>query len=183
MTSLLRRNGFGAWDPWRLLEETEARMRDWVETPVGFTPIHRVFGENRSYVPPMDVYETENEVFVFASLPGIDANTVEVKAQNGTLIVSGDQTPVFPEGHEKSVRAHLTGIPRYGKFNFAVTLPMELDWQSAEARYQEGLLRIRFNKPEQAKPIRIPLNTVQDASVISTIDQPRIEGKQKSPKN
>jgi hypothetical protein len=60
---------------------------------------------------------------------------------------------------------------------------MEVDWQSAEARYEDGLLRIRFNKPEQAKPIRIPLNSVQDASVISTVEAPRIEGKQKAGKS
>src|SRR5687767_7422751 len=144
MTSLITRNGMGSWDPWRLLEETESRMRDWPDTPLGFTPVHRVVGETRPYVPPMDIYETENEVFVFASLPGINAQSVDVKAQNGALIVSGEQTLVLPEGHEDSVRAHLTGIPRYGKFSFAVTLPVEVDWQSAEARYQDGLLRIRF---------------------------------------
>ncbi len=175
MNSLIRRNSFGAWDPWRLLEETDSRMRDWIDTPLGFTPMHRMVGENRSYVPPMDVYETENEVFVFASVPGINAQTVEVTAQNGAVLVSGEQSPVFPEGGEEGARTHLNGIPRYGRFSFAVTLPLEVDWQSAEARYQDGLLRIRFAKPEGAKPIRIPLNSQQGAAVIGTDRQKTIE--------
>ena len=175
MTSLMRRNGFGTWDPWRLLEETESRMRDWIDTPLGFTPVHRVVGENRPYVPPMDVYETENEVFVFASVPGINVESVDVKAQNGALIVSGEQTPVFLEGQENSVRTHLTGIPRYGKFSFAVTLPVEVDWQSAEARYQDGLLRIRFAKAEQAKAIRIPVTSQAGPAIIGTEPQKTLE--------
>ena len=175
MTSLIRRNGFGAWDPWRLLDETESRMRDWIDTPLGFTPLHRVVGENRPYVPPMDIYETESEVFVFASMPGIDVESVDVRAQNGALTVSGEQTPVFAEGQEESVRAHLTGIPRYGKFSFAVTLPVDVDWQSAEARYQEGLLRIRFAKPEASKPVRIPVGSQGQPAVIETGNQKTIE--------
>jgi len=175
MNSLIRRNGFGAWDPWRLFEETESRMRDWADVPLGFTPMHRLAGENRAYVPPMDVYETENEVFVFASMPGIKTQSVEVTAHNGTLLVSGEQTPIFEGGQEDSVRAHLTGIPRYGKFNFAVTLPIEVDWKSAEARYEDGLLRIRFVKPENAKPVRIPVSSPEGSSSIQAEPQKTIE--------
>ena len=168
MTSLLRRNGFGSFNPWRLLEETEAQMREWMETPVGFTPGHRLLGETRTYVPPMDVYETENEVLVFASLPGIDPASVNVEAINGTLVIQGEQKPVFPDGQEKNVRTHLSGIPRHGKFSFAVNLPLEVDWQTAEARYVDGILSIRLNRPETARPIRIPLSSESAAPQIES---------------
>ena len=176
MTTLIRRNGIGAWDPWRMFEETEARLRDWMETPAGYTPVHRALDGSGAYVPPVDVYETENELFVFASVPGIKVETVDIKAQNGMVTVNGEQTPVLPEGQENNVRVHLAGIPRYGQFAFTLTLPVQVDWNSAEAQYQDGLLRICFRKPESAKPVRISLTSHESGSTIATEAQKRIEG-------
>jgi HSP20 family protein len=167
-TSLLRRNRFDVWNPVKALltlEELESRMWDWMSTPTGFTPMSRLFGETASYVPPVDVYEVGDELLVAASLPGIDPSKVEVQVQNGYLTISGEQTPLAPANGEQSegtqVRTHIAGIPRYGSFSFRLALPFEVNAESAEAAYQDGILRIKFAKPEHAKPKRITVNVNQ----------------------
>jgi HSP20 family protein len=159
-TSLMRRNRFDVWNPWRTLEELESRMWDWMSTPTGFTPMNRLLGETSSYVPPVDVYEVGDDLFVAASLPGIDPSKVEVQVQNGVLSISGEQTPLQPqqngaETEQPQVRTHIAGIPRFGQFSFRFSLPYEVDVETSSAVYQDGILRIRFPKPEQAKPRRI----------------------------
>src|SRR5215217_4284332 len=95
-TSLMRRNGVGNLNPWRVFDEMERQMWDWANTPTGFTPMSRLFGETnaRNYTAPADVYETQDDILVAVSLPGIDASKVNVEVHNGTLTISGEQQPL-----------------------------------------------------------------------------------------
>lgn len=152
-TSMMRRNPFGAVDP------TGSRMWDWFTTPTGHTPLSKLFGEAGSYVPPVDIYETREEIIVAASLPGLDASKVNIEVQTDQLILSGEQQPVLCFDETESATQHLAGIPRFGKFQFSFTLPAEVDAQQARAKYADGLLCMRFLKSQKARPVRVPIST------------------------
>ena len=188
-TSLMRRNRFDVWNPvstaspWRALEELQSRMWDWMTTPTGITPMSRLFNETAAYVPPVDVYEVADELFVAANLPGIDPSKIDLQVQSGCLTISGEQNPVIPEsgnGNEGTqVRTHLAGIPRYGRFSFRLALPFEVNADSANATYQDGLLRIRFSKPEHVKAKRISINVQPADQAISPAPAAQIEASAK----
>ena len=61
--------------------------------------LHRQFHhlsplDNRSvsWVPPIDVLETEAQVFVLVGLPGVDPDTVEAVIDGNQLVIAGDRS-------------------------------------------------------------------------------------------
>jgi HSP20 family protein len=161
-TSLMRRNPFGAVDP------TWSRMWDWFTTPTGHTPMSKLFGETNSYVPPVNIYETREEIIVAASLPGLDASKVNIEVQEEQLTLSGEQQPVLCFDETESATVHLNGIPRFGKFQFSFQLPASVDAQQAQAKYVDGVLCVRFLKSQQARPIRVPI--ANEAAPVRTVE-------------
>ena len=41
--------------------------------------------------PPVDILETEDELWIIAALPGIDASAVEISVEDGILMISGER--------------------------------------------------------------------------------------------
>lgn len=175
-TSLMGR-GYNTVNPWRVFDEMERQMWDWMSTPSTLTPLNRLFGNSTTYVPPIDVYETNDDVLVAASLPGIDPNQVNVQVQETIVTVSGEQTPVFVPAEGTTYKQHLAGIRQLGKFEFRFTLPVEVLSDQAQAVYQDGILRLRFPKTPSAKPTRIAVNVGAGPQTIETRSPEQIEAK------
>jgi HSP20 family protein len=161
-TSLMRRNPFGALDP------VQSRMWDWFTTPGGFTPLSRLFGEVNSYVPPVDIYETREEVVVAASMPGLDVSKLDIQVLENQLTIAGEQNSCLCFEPEENATQHLQGIPRFGRFSFAFQLPCEVEADQTQARYENGLLCIRFLKAQKSRPVRVTIRPA-DASQIQDV--------------
>jgi HSP20 family protein len=138
------------WDPFRDLVRIEdelgrlfGRTFDWVEP---FRP-----GARGSWMPPMDVYETEDEIVATLELPGIEPGDVEVSVEDSTLTVSGKReftSDVKEEDYHRLER-------RYGSFTRAITLPQTADTDKVQARFDKGVLTVEVPKVERAKPKKI----------------------------
>lgn len=152
-TSTMRRNPFGAIDP------AQSRMWDWFTTPTGHTPISKLFGEVNAFVPPVDLYETHNEVVVAASLPGLDMSKINIEVLEDQLILSGEQNAILNFEPEEEAIQHLSGIPRFGRFSFTFQLPCPVEAEQAQAKYENGMLWMRFLKVQKARPVRISINS------------------------
>jgi len=170
----MRRYSFGALDP------LQTRMWDWFTTPMGYTPMSKLFGEVNSYVPPVDIYETRNEVIVAASLPGLDAAKTNVEVIEDRLTLSGEQQPLLCFDAEEGATPHYTGIPRFGRFSFSFQLPCVVDTAQSQAKYENGVLCMRFLKAQSARPVRIAISNAPGQPVVtSSAPQPgQIEGGQ-----
>ena len=166
-TSMTRRNPFGAVDP------TWSRMWDWFTTPTGHTPMSKFFGEANPYVPPVDIYETREEIIVAAYLPGLDSRNVSIEVQEDYLTLSGEQQSVLCFHEEENAAQHMAGIPRFGKFSFSFQLPASVDANQAQAKYQEGILCVRFLKAQSARPIRVRIQSdLQNVQPSETAQMP-----------
>jgi HSP20 family protein len=174
---MMRRYSFGATDPF------PTRMWDWFTTPMGYTSMSKLFGEINSYVPPVDIYETRNEVIVAASLPGLDASKTNVEVVQDSLTLSGEQHSVLCFDSEEGATQHLNGIPRFGRFSFNFRLPAEVDATQSQAKYENGVLCIRFLKAQSARPVRIAISHDDNQPVVTTASaaqQEQITGSQQS---
>ena len=69
--------------------------------------------------PPIDVLETDREVFILVALPGVDPDQVEAIIENGTLVISGRR--VLP-AELRNARIHRLEIPQ-GRFERRIVLP------------------------------------------------------------
>ena len=69
--------------------------------------------------PPIDVLETDREVFILVALPGVDPDQVEAIIENGTLVISGRR--VLP-AELRNARIHRLELPQ-GRFERRIVLP------------------------------------------------------------
>ncbi len=138
------------WDPFKDLLTLQEEFNRFFEDQLA----KRIGGEelaSTSWVPPVDIYEDENNIVVKADLPGMDQKDIEVKVENNTLIIKGEKK--F-EDEEKKENYHR--IERfYGAFQRAFTLPDTVDVEKIKANYKNGVLEITVPKKPEKKPKQI----------------------------
>ncbi|MFL6350279.1 MAG: Hsp20/alpha crystallin family protein [Bryobacteraceae bacterium] len=103
---------------------------------------------SRPWSPPVDIYETENELVLKADVPEIDPKHVAIQMENGTLTLKGERR--FEEqGNGRGFHRIERG---YGSFVRAFSLPETVDPDKVKADYKNGVLTITLPKKEVAKP-------------------------------
>jgi HSP20 family protein len=115
--------------------------------------IERAFARDRrsSWMPAMDVSETDEQIVLTVELPGMRAEDVEVSVEDSTLTVGGSRELSSEVEQERYHRIER----RYGAFRRAVTLPPQVDTSKVDARFSDGVLRIEIPKVEKAEPTKI----------------------------
>jgi HSP20 family protein len=142
------------WEPFRELASLQSEMG-------------RLFGglaeggvrAPQSWVPALDVWETEHDVVYAFDLPGIDEEKISIEVSDDTLTVSAEREKASQEAGDGFYRFER----RYGTFSRAVGLPQGTDDSKVSAAYQDGVLEIRVPKPEEQKPRRITLGNGSSA--------------------
>ena len=109
-------------------------------------------GENNWYNLALDVSEDENSLKVEASLPGLKPEDVDIAIQDGVLTIKG----AAKHEDKKDVEGkYYLRERRYGSFQRAIRLPVEVNTEAAEAVFENGVLHLTLPKAEEDKPKRI----------------------------
>ena len=103
-----------------------------------------------SLLPPVDVVEDAGGITLYADLPGVSKDRLHLEVDADTLIIEGEMDMRIPEGME-ATHAEVA-LPRYRR---VFTLSKELDTDKLEAELKQGVLKLRIQKAEHAKPRRI----------------------------
>ena len=137
------------WDPVRDLASMEIdRLNNM------FTNFLGGEGFPRNWVPPVDIYETDNnEVVVKAELPDMKREDISVTFENNVLTLKGERK------YENEVpRDRFQRFERfYGSFSRSFTLPATVDATKISAAYKDGVLTVRLPQREEAKPKQITI--------------------------
>ena len=106
------------------------------------------------WMPAVDVRET-NDSFVFsAELPGLSKDDVSITLEDNVLTLTGERR--FEKDASKN---EFRRIERsYGHFTRSFTLPSEVDNDTVQANYSDGLLTITVPKTEKTKPRKIEIS-------------------------
>lgn len=105
-----------------------------------------------TWVPAVDVAETQDKILVRAEVPGLRQEAFPIEFENGLLTLRGDRKIEKAEG----VTWHR--VERiYGNFSRSFTLPRTVDPEKISASYREGILEIEVPKREEAKPKHIKI--------------------------
>lgn len=121
-------------------------------------------GTTASWVPPMDVVETADEVLCQLEVPGLTPDDIELRVQDNTLVVSGEKKPATEQEKEGGFRSVER---RYGRFERSFTLPRTIDTNHVQARHQNGVLTIVLPKAEASKPRRIHIEGGSTARALN----------------
>ncbi len=142
------------WDPFgEMLSLRDAMDRLFEESfvrPFGERPW--LGGEARTLA--LDIYETDDDLVVEASLPSIGPDDVDISIVGNSLTIKGE-TEREEEKEEKG-KYHYRER-RYGAFQRTVSLPVEVNADKAEATFENGVLKLSLPKVEEAKPKRITI--------------------------
>ncbi len=103
-----------------------------------------------TWVPPVDVAETQDKILVRAEVPGMKQEDIQIEFENGLLTLRGER-PI-----EKTEGLTWHRVERiYGNFSRSFTLPRTVDPEKITASYRDGILEIEVPKREEAKPKQI----------------------------
>jgi HSP20 family protein len=146
------------WEPFRELAALQNEMGRWMNQMTGGTTPGN--GQSSStWLPAVDVWETEKELVLAFDLPGIPEEKVSVELDDNVLTVSGERERT----HEHSGDRFYRYERRFGTFARSVTLPQGVNEEAIQAAYRDGVLEIRVPKPEEPKPKKIQIGTGQGA--------------------
>jgi HSP20 family protein len=115
--------------------------------------VNRLLSEptSRPWAPPVDIFETDNELYLKADLPGVDMKDIDIQLENGTLTLRGERKY---ENESKEGGYHR--IERsYGSFARYFDLPDTVNPEGVKADYKNGVLTVTLPKKEVAKPRQI----------------------------
>ena len=102
------------------------------------------------YVPHVDIVETEDALEIFADMPGVTRDTVEVTLEQRVLRIHGRAEMPLPEG---LAPLYLEYQP--GDYERAFTLSGAVDPAGIEARVRGGVLHLKLPKAGPAKRQKI----------------------------
>src|ERR1700752_4063707 len=105
--------------------------------------------------PAIDMYQTDDEIVVKASLPGIKADEVQINITGDVLTLKGE---VKHEEESKNKAWHIRE-QRWGSFQRLVALPTNVVADKAKAEFENGILTVTLPKAEEVKPKTITINT------------------------
>jgi HSP20 family protein len=105
-----------------------------------------------AWTPAVEVAYRDGNLVVSAELPGLTENDVDVQLVDNHLVISGEKQ-VTDEQNQGNIRR--TEI-RYGQFYRAIPLPEGVKADQANARFQNGVLRITIPL-EQSNVRQIPV--------------------------
>ena len=135
------------WDPFRELSDMRETMDRLFER--GFSrPWRLLTWDMGEGFFPVDLYETDDEVVVKASLPGVKAEDVEIAVTGDTLTIKGETK----EEHEEKKPNYYRQERRYGAFQRVLTLPVRVDADKADATFEQGVLNLRLPKVPEGRP-------------------------------
>ncbi|MEW6568012.1 MAG: Hsp20/alpha crystallin family protein [Chloroflexota bacterium] len=138
MTNLIR------WEPFREM----LSMRDWMDRFFEdvFARVERPLG--LLGVPSVDMYQTDDDVIVKATLPGVKADDINISITGDVLHIRGE---VKEEQVKEGASYHLRER-RYGAFSRGLPLPTGVVADKAKAEFENGVLTLTLPKAEEVKP-------------------------------
>ena len=106
--------------------------------------------EQPALLPPVDVIEDDSGITLYADLPGVPREMLKLHVDGDTLVIEGEMALEMPKDLEATYVE--VGQPRYRR---VFTLSKELDAGKLSAELKQGVLKLRIQKTERAKPRRI----------------------------
>ncbi len=153
------------WEPFRELAALQNEMGRWMNQLGGGGILQPGNGQQSStWLPAVDVWETDNELVLSFDLPGIPEDQISVELDDNVLTVSGQREREERQEGDRFYRYER----RFGTFQRSVTLPQGVNEEQIRAAYRDGVLEVRVPKPEEQKPKRIQIGGSEQKTIEGT---------------
>jgi HSP20 family protein len=137
------------WEPFRDLMTMQDRMTRLIDETLS-----RMWKEEAgqgAWSPPVDILEKGNEVILKVDLPEVNQNAIDIRSEEGTLIIQGERKFVKESSEENYVQIERP----YGSFRRTFSIPRTIDQEGIRASYKDGVLRVVLPRKKEVQPKQI----------------------------
>lgn len=106
-----------------------------------------------TFTPRVDILESKDELTLFADLPGVTPENLDVRFENGELVIHG-ACAARHEGADHLLREY--GV---GDFHREFTVSEAINAEAIHAELKQGVLTVHLPKSEKVKPRRIAVQS------------------------
>ena len=118
-------------------------------------------------VPAAEVIETNTSYTVRLELPGVDHESIDVKATDRSLVISAERQPTIPvednttptEVDAEANAQQLLSEFRTGTWSRSFRFAKPLDRDQLEASYRDGILEIRAAKSDNRTTVSVKVES------------------------
>ena len=107
-----------------------------------------------TWAPPVDIYETENELVLKADLPDLQDKDIDVRVADNTLTIRGERKFEKDVNEDNYLRIERS----YGSFTRSFSLPNTVSSENIRAEYHNGVLTLHMAKRAESKPKQIKIS-------------------------
>ncbi len=107
------------------------------------------------FAPPVDICESETELILFADMPGVPMENVEIDLTGDKLTIR-DRALLGKSGNGSVLLSEYREGDYYRQFN----LSKAIDREKIEATMKDGVLKVVLPKTEAAKPRKIAIKAL-----------------------
>jgi HSP20 family protein len=135
------------------LDEFRRRMDHFFDdySRAGFAPDAGLYGGD---FPNLLVRDEGSALTLTADVPGLGAEDINVTLSQDVLTLSGERKIAAPDGYK--VRRQERGN---FKFSRSMSMPCPIDPEKAVAQVKDGVLTLRLEKAQEAKPRQITVKS------------------------
>ncbi len=108
--------------------------------------------EGVAFVPEVDISESEAGLVLYADMPGVTKDNLDIDIREGVLTVTGTVEP------ERDNLRLVHGEYEIGGFQRRFTLGEKIDQEQIEAKLENGVLQLTLPKVEAHKPRKITIS-------------------------
>ena len=102
---------------------------------------------SRGAYPPVNVFRKGEDFVVITEVPGVKKSDIEVQVKGRTIRLAGIKSVSVPDKASLHRRERLSG-----RFDRALTLPIEIDPDGVKAECNDGILALFLPRTERDKP-------------------------------
>jgi len=106
------------------------------------------------WMPPVDIFDDQEKVAIQMEIPGVNREDIDIEFSEGKLLIKGERLPTYGKGQADYHRIER----RHGPFKRIVDLPVPVETEKIEARYENGVLTILLPVRADARAKKIPIN-------------------------
>jgi len=111
--------------------------------------------KGEEYTPTFDFYEKDGKYHLSADLPGVKKEDISINVENNVITVSGKRES---EKEEKEANYYFRETTS-GSFSRSLRLPSEVEEDSVEATFKDGVLKVEMKPRESAKARKIQIKS------------------------
>ena len=128
------------FEPLREIETLHDRIQKYFDDFPAFG-----FNLSDSFSPKIDISEEKDKINVVAEIPGVKKDNIKITLQDNILMIEGEKKKETEEKDKNFYRSERI----FGTFKRSFTLPVEVDSEKVEAKFEDGMLHISMKKLEQ----------------------------------